>query len=72
MFDPENREATPNFKADYVRWEMHLTEPTNSKLPDPEVILDMPSEVVRIDERYLTRPTTYVLSEERVEEVQEL
>ncbi|EEU35766.1 uncharacterized protein NECHADRAFT_44390 [Fusarium vanettenii 77-13-4] len=56
MFDPKARDRSPNFKADYVRWEIDLAKPTNSKVSDPQVILDMPSEMVRVDERHFTRP----------------
>ncbi|KAK3314351.1 carotenoid oxygenase [Apodospora peruviana] len=41
-------------RADYVRWEIDLTQPTNSRVPEPEVILDMPGEMARVDERFLT------------------
>ncbi|KAF4451172.1 lignostilbene dioxygenase family [Fusarium albosuccineum] len=56
IFDPESHERNFDFKADYVRWEIDFTKPTNSKVSDPRVILDMPSEMVRMDERYFTRP----------------
>ncbi|KAK4194150.1 putative carotenoid cleavage dioxygenase [Triangularia verruculosa] len=45
-----------DFKADYVKWEIDLTKPANTKVADPTVILDMPGEMARIDERFLTKP----------------
>ncbi|KAF6822728.1 isoeugenol monooxygenase [Colletotrichum plurivorum] len=46
--------------SDYVRWTLDLTKPDGSSVPDPEVILDIPSEFPRLDERFLTKPYNYV------------
>ncbi|KAB8074952.1 carotenoid oxygenase [Aspergillus leporis] len=40
-------------KADFVRWEFDLNKPTGTPIPDPDVILDAPSEFPRIDERLM-------------------
>ncbi|KAK3320482.1 carotenoid oxygenase [Cercophora scortea] len=45
-----------DMKADYVRWTLDLGQPDGTRLADPEVILDMPGEMARIDERFLTQP----------------
>ncbi|KAF9778295.1 hypothetical protein IL306_004057 [Fusarium sp. DS 682] len=45
-----------DLKADYVRWEIDVSQPTGTKVKDPQVILDLPSEFARMDERFLTRP----------------
>ncbi|KAK3683300.1 carotenoid oxygenase [Podospora appendiculata] len=47
-----------NMQADYVRWTLDLGQPDGTRLADPEVILDMPGEMARIDERFLTQPYT--------------
>ncbi|KAF5544277.1 lignostilbene dioxygenase family [Fusarium phyllophilum] len=44
-----------DLRADYVRWEINVSQPTGTKVEDPQVILDLPSEFARIDERFLTR-----------------
>jgi hypothetical protein len=41
-----------NVKADFVRWTFDLNAPTNSQIPDSEVVLDVPCEFPRIDERF--------------------
>ncbi|KAL2140407.1 hypothetical protein VTI28DRAFT_3827 [Corynascus sepedonium] len=43
-------------QADYVRWELDVKKPSNTKVADPAVILEMPGEMARMDERFLTRP----------------
>ncbi|UQC74980.1 isoeugenol monooxygenase [Colletotrichum lupini] len=50
----------PNPKSDYVRWTFDLSQPTNSTVPDPEIILDMPAEFPRLDERFLSKSYNYV------------
>lgn len=44
-------------KADYVRWIIDVTKPEGTQLPDPEVLVDLPSEFPRVDERFLSRHT---------------
>ncbi|KAL4745201.1 hypothetical protein BDW72DRAFT_198872 [Aspergillus terricola var. indicus] len=46
----------PTGKADFVRWKFDLRQPSRSCIPEPQVILDVPSEFPRIDERFMTRP----------------
>ncbi|KAK7548078.1 carotenoid oxygenase [Phyllosticta citricarpa] len=46
----------PDAKADFVRWELDLSQPSGTTIPDPIVVLDMPSEFPRIDERLMTTP----------------
>ncbi|GFF28443.1 hypothetical protein IFM61606_10161 [Aspergillus udagawae] len=41
--------------ADLVCWELDLSQPTQSTIPDPEVVVSLPSEFPRIDERRLGR-----------------
>ncbi|KAK8159291.1 carotenoid oxygenase [Phyllosticta citrichinensis] len=41
-------------KADFVRWSLDLCKPSGTLLPDPRVVLDLPSEFPRIDERLMT------------------
>ncbi|KAF4459583.1 isoeugenol monooxygenase [Fusarium albosuccineum] len=45
----------PDAKADFVRWEFDLTQPSGSTIPDPLVVLDVPSEFPRMDERFMTK-----------------
>ncbi len=51
---------TPTGKADFVRWKFDLSRPSSSRITDPQVILDVPSEFPRIDERFMTRPYTHL------------
>ncbi|KAI9929442.1 hypothetical protein ASPWEDRAFT_110982 [Aspergillus wentii DTO 134E9] len=54
FFPPEDgRMPSPETKADFVRWEFDLSKPTGTTIPDPEVVLDLPSEFPRIDERLM-------------------
>ncbi|KAK4187723.1 putative carotenoid cleavage dioxygenase [Podospora australis] len=55
-FAPPTEKPFGDMQADYVRWEIDLSQPTNSRVAEPKVILDMPGEMARIDERFLTRP----------------
>jgi carotenoid cleavage dioxygenase-like enzyme len=57
FFPPEDgRQPSPQTKADFVRWEFDLSQPDGSTIPDPLVVLDVPSEFPRIDERFMTQP----------------
>jgi carotenoid cleavage dioxygenase-like enzyme len=56
----DGRVAPENTKADFVRWTIDPTQPTNSSIPDPQVILDIPSEFPRIDERFMTNAYKYL------------
>lgn len=51
----EGRLPAPETKADFVRWELDLDAPTGSSIPDPQVLLDLPCEFPRIDERFMTK-----------------
>ncbi|KAH7397967.1 carotenoid oxygenase [Cadophora sp. MPI-SDFR-AT-0126] len=51
--DPNGRLPPPDAKADFVRWEIDPSQPTDSWLPDPKVLVDFPSEFPRIDERLM-------------------
>lgn len=53
--DDDSRQANPNPKADFVRWEFDPSQPTDSTIPDPLVILDLPGEMPRIDDRFMTK-----------------
>ncbi|KAL1626327.1 transcriptional regulatory protein rco1 [Neofusicoccum ribis] len=56
FFPPaDGRMPAPDAKADFVRWELDLTAPSGTRVADPRVVLDMPAEFPRIDERFLTR-----------------
>lgn len=62
FFPPDDgRQPPPNTKADFVRWEIDLSQPSGSKVSDPFVVLDLPSEFPRIDERFMTKKYHYVL-----------
>lgn len=50
---------SPTGKADFVRWRFDLGAPSGGRIPEPQVILDVPSESPRIDERFMTKPYTY-------------
>lgn len=50
----------PDAKADFVRWEIDLNKPSGTTVPDPLVILDVPSEFPRMDERFMTREYQYI------------
>lgn len=56
----DGRLPAPNTKADYVRWELDLLQPDNTKVPDPELVLDVPCEFPRIDERFMTQRYNHV------------
>lgn len=63
MFEPPNSQPNMNdTKADYVRWEIDLSQPSGTQVAEPKVILDLPSELARVDERFLTRPQDRIFS----------
>ncbi|KJX99002.1 lignostilbene dioxygenase like protein [Zymoseptoria brevis] len=53
---PASDMPEPDTTADYVRWTIDPTQPDRSQLPDPQVIVDVPAEFPRIDERFMTSP----------------
>ena len=56
FFPPDDgRMPAPNAKADFVRWTFDLSKESGA-VPDPDVILDVPSEFPRLDERFLSKP----------------
>jgi len=53
FFQPyKGEEPSGEAKADLVRWEVDLGQPSNSWLRGPRLILDLPPEFLRIDERF--------------------
>lgn len=58
FFPPDDgRMPAPDAKADFVRFKLDLSQPTGSKLAsEPEVVLDIPAEFPRVDERFLSKP----------------
>lgn len=57
FFPPTQGDHPPPVgKADFVRWKFDLSQPTGSRIEEPQVILDLPSEFPRIDERFMTKP----------------
>ena len=58
--EPNPRMPSPDTKADFVRWAIDPTQPDRARIPDPEVILDVPAEFPRIDERFMTSKYNYV------------
>lgn len=56
FFPPDDgRMPVPDAKADFVRWELDLSNPSDTQVPDPQIILDMPTEFPRIDERFMAK-----------------
>ncbi|KAJ5196154.1 hypothetical protein N7449_006633 [Penicillium cf. viridicatum] len=54
FFPPDDgRMPSPETKADFVRWEFDLSLPSGSTVPNPLVVLDLPCEFPRIDERFM-------------------
>lgn len=47
-------------KADFVRWQFDLSQPSGSRILEPHVILGLPSEFPRIDERFMTQKYDYI------------
>ncbi|KAL4723470.1 transcriptional regulatory protein rco1 [Fusarium chlamydosporum] len=61
FFPPDDgKKPSPDAKADYVRWVIDVREPSGTQIPDPLVIIDVPAEFPRIDERFMTQPYEYV------------
>lgn len=61
FFPPADGEVpNPTGKADFVRWQFDLSQPSGSKIREPQVILDLPSEFPRIDERFMTKKYDYL------------
>ncbi|KAL0944992.1 lignostilbene dioxygenase family protein [Colletotrichum truncatum] len=61
MFDPTPSEIPfGNMEADYVRWTLDLTKPSGAKIDEPKIIVNMPGEMARIDERFLTHPYNHI------------
>lgn len=56
FFPPDDgRMPSTETKADFVRWELDLSKPSGTQVPDPFMVLDLPSEFPRIDERFMTK-----------------
>lgn len=51
----DGRMPPPDAKADFVRYEIDPAQPSGSWLPEPKLVLDIPSEFPRIDERFMTK-----------------
>lgn len=61
FFPPEDgRMPSPDSKADYVRWEIDVNKPTGTQVPDPQVVLDVPAEFPRMDERFMTQKYEWI------------
>ncbi|KAF5566714.1 Apocarotenoid-15 15 oxygenase [Fusarium phyllophilum] len=61
FFPPEDgRQPSPDAKADYVRWEIDLNAPTGTQMVDPQIIVDVPSEFPRMDERFMTHKHEFI------------
>ncbi|KAJ5459509.1 uncharacterized protein N7458_001061 [Penicillium daleae] len=54
FFPSADGAATGEAKGDFVRWEIDPTQPSGTFLADPQVILEIPSEFPRIDERFMS------------------
>lgn len=55
----DGRKPDPETKADFVRWEFDPNLPDNSPCPDLLVVLDLPCEFPRTDERFMTKKYDY-------------
>lgn len=42
-------------KADFVKWKIDISKPSGTYMDDPEILLDVPAEFPRIDERFMGR-----------------
>ncbi|OBS25968.1 hypothetical protein FPOA_06500 [Fusarium poae] len=61
FFPPDDgRMPAPDAKADFVRWKIDLNQSNGTTISDPIVILDVPSEFPRIDERFMTSRYEYL------------
>ncbi|KAH7118305.1 carotenoid oxygenase [Dactylonectria macrodidyma] len=56
----DGRMPAKDAKADFVRWEIDLNQPSGTTVEDPLVVLDVPSEFPRIDERFMTHEYEYL------------
>ncbi|KAJ5953539.1 hypothetical protein N7454_000435 [Penicillium verhagenii] len=56
----DGRMPLPAAKADFVRWEFDLNMASGSTIPDPQIVLDTPSEFPRMDERFMTREHEFI------------
>ncbi|CAG9977250.1 unnamed protein product [Clonostachys byssicola] len=55
FFPPaDGSSAQGEAKADFVRWTIDPHQPSDTWLPDPKLILELPSEFPRIDERFMS------------------
>ncbi|WXC48052.1 hypothetical protein QX201_007768 [Fusarium graminearum] len=48
--------------VDFVRFELDLSQPTGTKVPEPRILLNIPNEFPRIDERYMSKKYEIVFS----------
>lgn len=56
FFPPDDgRMPAADAKADFVRWVLDPEAANDTKVPDPEMVLDVPSEFPRIDERFWSK-----------------
>lgn len=55
----DGRQPDPAAKADFVRFTLDLSQPTGTKVVEPQVVLDMPAEFPRLDERFLSKEYGY-------------
>ncbi|KAB8304114.1 hypothetical protein EYC80_003534 [Monilinia laxa] len=56
----DGRMPSPDTKGDFVRWEFDLNQLSGSKIPVPLMVLDIPCEFPRIDERFMTKEYEWV------------
>lgn len=62
FFPPDGdnpRMPDPETKGDYCRWTVDPKQPDRSRLEDPLVVIDCPSEFPRIDERFMSSRDQY-------------
>lgn len=55
FFDPPNTKPPEKPTGDWVRWTIDLNQPTNTRLPDPEVLLPTICDFPKVDDRFYTR-----------------
>ncbi|KAI8183777.1 Lignostilbene-alpha,beta-dioxygenase isozyme I [Colletotrichum sp. SAR 10_75] len=56
----DGRLPAPDAASDYVRWTLDLSQPSDTQVADPKIILDLPAEFPRLDERFLSKPYKHV------------
>src|SRR5271170_717017 len=56
----DGRVPAEDTKADFVMWKIDPSQPTNTVIPDPLVVLDVPSEFPHIDECFMTHEYDYL------------